>query len=36
MIDNSVAVFYDGDGRIRTVATIKDTSLPVNQNTYAQ
>lgn len=35
MAKSAYAIFYEGNGKIRTVSNIKDTKLPVAQNTYS-
>lgn len=34
MAENSISVFYEGEGKIRAVTKIKDVKLPVEQNQY--
>jgi hypothetical protein len=34
MVENSVQIFYEGNGLIRSVAGMTDESLTVEENTY--
>lgn len=36
MAKNSVAVFYEGAGKIRTVTKLSDPKKPVSENTYTR
>jgi hypothetical protein len=35
MSENSATIFYEGNGKIRSVASISDITKPVEENTYA-
>ena len=35
MAKNSIKIFYEGEGKIRTVTKIKDIHLTVDQNEYS-
>ena len=36
MIKNSIPIFYEGNGKIRTVTKIADVKKTVDQNTYTK